>query len=96
MKNRQSTMADKQNGCLMIRDRRSGWLVASLREGPGYRQITKTKDPAKALRVDEATAARICDLDALGEPFHGKGYNALIREPEYERVRELDLSGRAR
>jgi hypothetical protein len=51
-----------------------------------------TKDPAKTLRVDEATAARICDLDALGAPYHRGGYNPIIRTPDYERVAELEIS----
>ena len=39
----------------------------------------------------EETAAKICDFDFDGKPYHPKGYNANIREPEYERVDALDL-----
>ncbi len=74
---------------LWIRNVRSGRYVAELEEFVGYRHVVTTADPAKALRVDEETAARICDRDVLGEPFRSGGYNGRTRTPDYERVMDL-------
>jgi hypothetical protein len=76
----------------IIKRIRDGQFVAGLYEIPGHRQITLTRDESKALPVDDATAARICDVSFEGEA-HGvfkAGTNA--RPPEYQRVLVLSAN----
>lgn len=53
----------------IIRRKLDGEYIATLEEFPGYRHITYTKDPARALQVDEKTAARLVKMDFTGEPY---------------------------
>lgn len=69
-------------GAVVIRRKSDGVFVADLVDQGRVRKIITTKHVERALRVNECTAAKLCDGEAFGAIYRTGAFPG----PDYERV----------